>query len=146
MRHPLVATRRDAVGDGVDGDRNLPAEFSAGAVDFMKFFGVAGTVSLFLSGFTYASVYYQKFGLLLVELGIGYLETIEFVVYLFSDHWVPTFGAICIAIVSFLVMIAVRYRLGNMGVYIAVTPLFLIVPASQCTMAARKLSQTVRRS
>lgn len=51
-------------------------------------------VHLFIIGYSYANTYYERFGLQLHEIDVGYLETIEFSAHLSRDFQVISLGII----------------------------------------------------
>ena len=92
----------------------------------MRFFATAGVVSAFAGGLTYASEYFQAFGLSLIELDIGYFETIEYVIYLLQTPWVILVALLGLVISSVLVF-GIRYVGKKAGLYFAFPMLFVFV-------------------
>ena len=119
-------TQHKSADDVVDNDTKALPGFSPDAVNFMRFFTIAGIAGVFLAGYSYANEYFDYFGLSLHEVDIGYLETIEFVTYLLQDYGV-VLGGIGIVTLFSLAISWARYGFGNFGFYVSIAVLFLVV-------------------
>lgn len=95
-------------------------------LDFLKFFGLGGIGGLLLAGYAYVDTFYGRFGLALHEIGIGYLETIEFVAFLLKDYYF-VIASIVVAILSSAAVAYVRFSFGNFGFYLSVAIIFLLI-------------------
>ena len=113
--------------DTATDDAETPSrDLSPVALDFLKFFGIAGIAGLFLAGYSYADTFYDRFGLALHEVGIGYLETIEFAAYLLGEDFV-VLVAVAVALLSSGAVAWVRYSFSDFGFYLSVAIIFLLL-------------------
>lgn len=110
----------------------------------MRFFATAGVVSAFAGGLTYASEYFQAFGLSLIELDIGYFETIEYVIYLLQTPWVILVALLGLVISSVLVF-GIRYVGKKAGLYFAFPMLFVFVTGASMYYGDQTAKQDVMR-
>lgn len=108
------------------GDDTAPRNLSPAALDFLKFFGLAGIVGLFLAGYSYVNTFYDRFGLALHEVGIGYLETIEFVAFLLEDYRF-ILASIVVAVTFSSLVAYIRFAFGDFGFYLSIAILFLLL-------------------
>lgn len=113
----------DAIGKR---DDTAPRNLSPVALDFLKFFGLAGIVGLFLAGYSYVDTFYDRFGLALHEVAIGYLETIEFVAFLLEDYRF-ILASIVVAVAFSASVAYVRFAFGDFGFYLSIAILFLLL-------------------
>ena len=123
---PREDTSMSGGGPQSNGEDSLPGGLSPAGLDFLKFFGFATVAGLFLAGYSYVDTLYDRFGLALHEVGIGYLETIEFSAFLLGDDAV-VFAAIFVIVTFSAVVAWVRYVFGNFGFYLAVVILSLLL-------------------
>ena len=95
-------------------------------VEFIRFFTLAGFGGLFLVGYSYVNQLYEHFALALHEVNIGYLETFEYVAYLFGEGNVALI-AIATAVLSSLIVGGARILLEDLWFYPLVLALFVLL-------------------
>ena len=92
----------------------------AGADAFARIFGPASLVYLFISithlyivGYSYANVYYERFGLHLHEIGISTLETVEFSTHLFRPGHIRLMLSSMVIIISFTLFLSWWHHISS---------------------------------
>lgn len=122
--------RRDASPDNGDvpHDQNAKPTTTLGpaGLEFLKFFILAGFGGLFLVGYSYVNRFYDRFALALHEVDVGYLETLEYVAYLFGRDDIALI-AIAIAALASLIVAGARILLGDLWFYPVVLALFVLL-------------------
>ena len=93
-------------------------------MEFLNFFGVAGVSGLVLAGYAYVNTFYDRFGLGLSELGIGYLDTLEYAAYLVEQKDFA-FGALVAALVTSGAVTYARRNFRELGFYLCTALVFL---------------------
>ena len=114
-------------GDVPRGPGDTPTRhLSSAGLDFLKFFAFAGFAGLFLVAYSYVNRLYDRFGLALNEVEIGYLDTFEYAAYLLGDIGVAA-AAIGAAVFASAVVAWARYAFDDLVFYLSVVILFLIL-------------------
>ncbi len=78
-----MATKRTTNIEGAG--RKAPPKRAPLDAEFLTFFATAGVAGFFLTGFVYANEYYHSFGLSLLEVDLGYVETVVIGAYPLRD-------------------------------------------------------------
>ncbi len=106
-------------------DRPKPKLRRAG-LEFLKFYILTGFMGLFLAGFSYVNQLYDRFALALHEVGIGYLETFEYVAHLFGhDEMGFTSVAIATIVLTSVFVAGARILLDDVWFYPSVLLLLM---------------------
>ena len=101
-------------------------DLAPAGLDFLKFFAFAGFAGLFLVAYSYVNRLYDRFGLALNEVEIGYLDTFEYAAYLLGDIGLAV-AAIGAAVLAAGVVASTRYVFDDLGFYLSVVVIFLIL-------------------
>ena len=98
-------------------------------LEFFRFTLIAGAGGLYLAGYSHVHTVYRRFGLSLHEVGIGYLEALDFTIYMVRQ---PVVLYYCIgAIFAFSgAAAAFRYVFDDFGFYVWFAILLLLLAFS----------------